>query len=35
MLTEALLGVDQHSGAIPAPSSKIPDFFHRAESTEH
>ena len=35
MLTEALLGVDQHSGAMPAPSSKIPDLAHSAWSTEH
>ena len=35
MLTEALFGVDQHSGAIPAPSSKMPAFAHRLWSMEH
>src|ERR1039457_13104 len=35
MLTAALFGVDQHSGAIPASISKMPSFFHWAWSIVH
>ncbi len=35
MLTEAVFGVDQHSGSIPAPSTSMPTLFQYALSTAH